>query len=113
MPSRWTCPRAATPPTPSLPSSSARPARSRTATATVTCSLPADVYLQVSAIQRAGRALLHAYGFDEISCDGPTHYSLTGAPYDGILRGGNATVEVDYSSFSGRRSVYGSVNATV
>ena len=84
-----------------------------TVTGTVTCSLPADVYLQVSAIQRAGRALLHAYGFDEISCDGPTPYSLTAAPYDGILRGGNASVEVDYSSFSGRRSVYGSVNATV
>jgi hypothetical protein len=84
-----------------------------TVTGTLTCSLPADVYLQVSAIQRAGRALLHAYGFDEISCDGPTQYSLTATPYDGILRGGNATVEVDYSSFSGRRSVYGSVNATV
>ena len=30
------------------------------------------------------------------------------APYDGIFRGGNASVEVDYNSFSGRRSVFGS-----
>jgi hypothetical protein len=80
---------------------------------TVTCSLPADVYLQVGATQRVGRALLHAYGFAEVSCDGPTRYSLTAAPYDGIFRGGNASVEVDYSSFSGRRSVYGSVIANV
>jgi hypothetical protein len=41
------------------------------------------------------------------------NYSLTAAPYDGIFRGGNASVEVDYSSFSGRRSVYGSVIANV
>jgi hypothetical protein len=84
-----------------------------TVTGTVTCSLPADVYLQVEAIQRAGRALLHAYGFAEISCDGPTRYSLTAAPYDGVFRGGNATVQVYYNSFSGRRSVYGSVSSTV
>ena len=82
-------------------------------TGTMTCSLPADVYLQVGAVQRAGRALLHAYGFAEISCDGPTRYSLTASPYDGIFRGGNATVQLDYTAFSGRRNVFGTVDATV
>jgi hypothetical protein len=80
---------------------------------TLTCSLPADVYVQVGATQRVGRALLHAYGFAEVSCDGATRYSLSAAPYDGIFRGGNASVEVDYNSFSGRRSVFGSVIANV
>jgi Neocarzinostatin family len=82
-------------------------------TGIVTCSLPVDVYLQVGAIQRAGRVLLHAYGFAEIPCDGPTQYSLTASPYDGIFRGGDASVQLDYTAFSGRRNVYGTVSATV
>ena len=84
-----------------------------TITGTMTCSLPADVYLQVGAVQRVGRALLHAYGFAEISCDGPTRYSLIASPYDGIFRGGPASVELDYSAFSSRRNVFGTVTATV
>jgi hypothetical protein len=84
-----------------------------TITGTMTCSLPADVYLQVGAVQRVGRTLLHAYGFDEISCDGPTRYSLIASPYDGIFRGGTASVQLDYSAFSGRRYVFGTVSASV
>ena len=84
-----------------------------TITGTVTCNIPADVYLDVSATQRVGRALFHAEGFNEISCDGPTRYSLTAAPFDGIFRGGNATVSLFFNSFSGRRNVSGVVNATV
>jgi hypothetical protein len=84
-----------------------------TITGTITCNLPADVYLDASATQRVGRSLFHAQGFSEISCAGPTRYSLTAAPYDGIFRGGSAAVTLFFDSFSGRRDVSGTVNATV
>ena len=84
-----------------------------TISGTITCNIPADVELYVSLTQRVGRVILHADGYTDISCDGTTRYSLTAAPYDGIFRGGNATVQLDFSSFSGRRYVFGTVNATV
>jgi hypothetical protein len=84
-----------------------------TITGTVTCNMPADVSLFASATQRAGRVLLHADGFGDVSCDGPTPYSLIATPFDGIFRGGSATVALNFDSFSGRRDVSGTVNATV
>jgi hypothetical protein len=84
-----------------------------TITGTITCNLPADVTLDAFATQRAGRSLLHAEGFAGVSCDGTTPYSLTLSPYDGIFRGGNATVNLNFDSFFGRRDVFGSVDASV
>jgi hypothetical protein len=84
-----------------------------TITGTVTCNIPADVSLYASATQRVGRALFHADGFADISCNGSTHYSLVAQPYDGIFRGGNTAVTLNFDSFSGRRDVFGTVNATV
>jgi hypothetical protein len=84
-----------------------------TITGTVTCNIPADVDLFVSATQRVGRLLLHADGYTDSPCDGTTPFAVTASPYDGLFRGGNATVQLDFSSFSGRRYVFGTVNATV
>jgi Neocarzinostatin family len=84
-----------------------------TISGTITCNIPADVSLYASATQRAGRALFHADGFGDSFCNGPTRYRLTASPYDGIFRGGNATVTLNFDSFTGRRDVFGTVNATV
>ncbi|MDQ1509297.1 MAG: hypothetical protein QOG50_1141 [Actinomycetota bacterium] len=84
-----------------------------TITGTITCNIPADVEIYDSIIQRSGRLLLHADGYSDISCDGATRYSLTATPYDGIFKGGNASVQLNFDSFSGRRGVFGTVNATV
>ena len=82
-------------------------------TGIVTCNIPADVELYDGLIQRAGRVLLHADGYADIACDGPTSYSITATAYDGIFRGGDATVQLNFDSFSGRRDVFGTVNTTV
>jgi hypothetical protein len=84
-----------------------------TITGTITCNMPADVELYDSVTQRVGRVILHADGYTDISCDGATRYSLPATPYDGIFRGGNASVQLNFDSFSGRRGVFGTVNATV
>ena len=84
-----------------------------TITGTIACNIPADVSLDASATQRAGRVLLHADGFSDVSCNGPTRYSIVAAPYDGIFRGGSAAVVLTFDSFSGRRDVFGTVSATV
>ena len=84
-----------------------------TITGTVTCNLPADVELFDGVTQRVGRVLLNANGYTDIACDGPTRYALTAQPYNGIFRGGTATVQLNFDSFSGRRPVFGTVNATV
>jgi hypothetical protein len=84
-----------------------------TVTGTVSCNMPADILADVTATQRAGRALLHAEGFADIACDGPTHFAVALEPYDGIFRGGSAAITLDYNSFSGRRNIFGSVQQTV
>ena len=84
-----------------------------TISGTITCNLPADVTLDAFATQRAGRSLFHAEGFGDVFCDGPTPYSLTLSPYDGIFRGGSTTVSLNFDSFFGHRDVSGSVTAPV
>jgi len=84
-----------------------------TVTGTVDCNMPADVFADVTATQRAGRALFHAEGFGDIACDGPTHFAISLEPYDGIFRGGSAAVTLNYNSFSGSRNIFGSVQQTV
>ena len=82
-------------------------------TGTVTCNMLADVALDISATQRAGRVLLHAEGFDEVPCNGPTPYSVTLASSDGIFRGGSATVTLNFISLTGRRDIFGTANRSV
>jgi len=84
-----------------------------TITGTLTCNLPADVFLDAFATQRAGRAILNAEGFGDVPCDGTVPYSLTLNPFNGIFRGGTVSVELFFDAFSGNRDVFGTVDATV
>ena len=45
---------------------------------TVTCNLPADVYVDVFIQQRAGRVLIQGEAFTEVQCDGTTPWTATG-----------------------------------
>jgi hypothetical protein len=84
-----------------------------TITGSLTCSLSADVSLDASATQRAGRAILSAEGFTDAPCDGTVPYTLTLNPFNGIFRGGSVNVQLNFNAFSGNRDVSGTVNAIV
>src|SRR5262249_5678628 len=60
---------------------------------TVTCNLPSDTFIDIFITQRAGRVLIHGESFPtEVSCDGSTAFSATGAGFNGLFKGGSASV---------------------
>ncbi|MDQ1447820.1 MAG: hypothetical protein QOC79_791 [Actinomycetota bacterium] len=81
---------------------------------TVTCNLPADVFVDVYIEQRAGRVLLDGEAFTEdIPCNGTTPWSATGQAYSGIFKGGSAQVDANAFGSSGPQNAYAEVFGTI
>jgi hypothetical protein len=64
-----------------------------TVTGTVTCSSPADVFVDVSASQRAGRANILGFAFTEVTCDGEATWTGSLEPFNGRFVGGKLDVD--------------------
>jgi hypothetical protein len=81
---------------------------------TVTCNLPADVYVDVFIQQRAGRVLIQGEAFvSDIQCDGTTSWSATGQGYNGIFKGGSAQVDASAYGSTGPQDAYAEVLGTI
>jgi hypothetical protein len=72
---------------------------------TVTCTLAADVVINVSIQQRAGRALIHGSLAGEVLCDGTATWAATGFGFDGIFKGGSVQVDATAFGSSGPQNV--------
>lgn len=64
-----------------------------TVTGTVTCSSPAEVFVDVSASQRAGRVNVLGFGFTEVSCEGEATWTTSLEPFNGRFVGGKLAVD--------------------
>jgi hypothetical protein len=84
-----------------------------TVTGTVTCSLPADVFIDVFIQQRAGRVLIQGEAIADIQCDGTTSWSATGQGFSGIFKGGSAQVDALADGFTGQQSAFTEAFATI
>jgi hypothetical protein len=82
-------------------------------TGSADCSQPVDLYLDGYVQQRAGRAILAGEGFNDIPCDGPTSFTVVANPYNGIFRGGKATVAMYWDASTGTRDVSGEADAVL
>ena len=81
---------------------------------TVTCNLPAEVYVDVFIQQRAGRVLIQGEAFTEdIACDGTTAWSATGTGYNAIFKGGSAQVDANAFGSTGPQDAYAEVIGTI
>jgi hypothetical protein len=80
---------------------------------TVTCNLPADVFVDVFIQQRAGRVLIQGEAGGEVQCDGTTRWSATGTGFNGIFKGGSAQVDVGASGSTGPQNAFAEVFATI
>jgi hypothetical protein len=84
-----------------------------TVTGTVTCSLPADVFIDVFIQQRAGRAFIQGDAVADVQCDGTTHWSATGQGFTGIFKGGSAQVDATADGSTGPQSAFTEAFATI
>jgi Neocarzinostatin family/Family of unknown function (DUF6299) len=84
-----------------------------TVTGTVTCSLPADVFIDVAIQQRAGRVLIQGDAFGDVQCDGTTPWSATGQGFNGILKGGSAQVDAIAEGSAGQQNAFAETFATI
>jgi Neocarzinostatin family/Family of unknown function (DUF6299) len=73
---------------------------------TVTCNLPADVFVDVVIQQRAGRVLITGEATTDIPCDGVTPFAATGQGFNGILKGGAAFVDATASGFTEQQNAF-------
>jgi Neocarzinostatin family/Family of unknown function (DUF6299) len=74
-----------------------------TISGTVTCSSPAQVFVDVSASQRAGRVNILGFGFIEVACDGETTWIADLEAFNGRFVGGNVDVEAFAFGFDGQQ----------
>jgi Family of unknown function (DUF6299) len=72
-----------------------------TVTGTVTCSSPAEVFVDVSASQRAGRVNVLGFGFTEVACDGEATWTGSLEPFNGRFVGGKLDVNAFAFGFAG------------
>ena len=84
-----------------------------TVTGTVTCSLPAEVFIDVAIQQRAGRVLIEGEAFGEVQCDGTTQWSATGQGFNGIFKGGLAQVDALADGSAGQQYAFAEAFATI
>jgi hypothetical protein len=80
---------------------------------TATCSQPVDLYLDGFVQQRAGRAILAAEGYNDLPCDGTISFTVVANPYNGIFRGGKATLALYWDASTGSRDVSGETDAVL
>jgi hypothetical protein len=64
-----------------------------TVSGTVTCSSPAEVFVDVSASQRAGRVNVLGFGFAQVSCKGEATWTTSLEPFNGRFVGGKLLVD--------------------
>jgi hypothetical protein len=72
-----------------------------TVTGTVTCSSPAEVFVDVSASQRAGRVNVLAFAFTEVTCDGEATWTVSLEAINGRFVGGKLNVDAFAFGFAG------------
>jgi Neocarzinostatin family/Family of unknown function (DUF6299) len=72
-----------------------------TVTGTVTCSSPAEVFVDVSASQRAGRVNVLGFGFTEVACDGEATWIASLDPFNGRFVGGKLAADAFAFGFAG------------
>jgi hypothetical protein len=72
-----------------------------TVTGTVTCSSPAEVFVDVSASQRAGRANVLGFAFTQVTCDGEATWTGSLEPFNGRFVGGKLDVDAFAFGFAG------------
>jgi len=73
---------------------------------TVTCNLPADVFVDVTVQQRAGRTIIIGDATADIPCDGVTPFAATGTGFNGIFKAGAAFVDATADGFTGQQSAF-------
>jgi hypothetical protein len=73
---------------------------------TVSCTLPADVFIDVSLQQRAGRVFIQGDAFTEVQCDGTTSWAATGQGSNGIFKGGSVRADAFAQGSSGTQSAF-------
>jgi hypothetical protein len=74
-----------------------------TVSGTVSCSSPADVFIDGFASQRAGRVDVQGFFFAEVSCDGSTTWTADLEPFNGRFVGGRLDVEAFAFAFDGQQ----------
>jgi hypothetical protein len=84
-----------------------------TVSGTVSCTLPADVFIDVLIQQRAGRAFIQGEAITDVQCDGTTRWSATGQGFNGILKGGSAQVDVFADGSTGSQNAFTEAFATI
>jgi hypothetical protein len=80
---------------------------------TVSCNMPADVFIDPTITQRAGRALIQGFVFTEVQCDGTTPWAATGQGSNGIFKGGSAQVDAFAFGSSGTQNAFAEVLTTI
>jgi Neocarzinostatin family/Family of unknown function (DUF6299) len=74
-----------------------------TVTGTVTCSSPAEVFVDVSASQRAGRVNVLGFAFTQVTCDGEATWTGSLEPFNGRFVGGKLDVDAFAFGFDGQQ----------
>ena len=85
-----------------------------TVTGTITCSQPAEGFLDVIIRQRAGRAFIDGESFSEVTCGPtPTPWSASTTGFNGIFKAGNASVDAFAGVETESQSAFDEVVANV
>jgi hypothetical protein len=84
-----------------------------TVSGTVSCNLPADVFIDVFMQQRVGRVFIQGYAFTEVQCDGTTQWAATGQGFNGIFKGGSAQVDASAYGSNGQQDAFAEVLTTI
>jgi len=84
-----------------------------TLSGTVSCNLPADVFVDVFIQQRVGRVFIQGEAFGEVQCDGTTPWSVTGQGFNGIFKGGSAQVDANAFGSTGPQFAFAEVLSTI
>jgi hypothetical protein len=86
-----------------------------TVSGTVTCNMPADVFVDVFIQQKAGRAIISDDEFTDVQCDGTTAatWSLSEQGFNGIFKGGSAHVDASADAFDGQQEAFADAIATI
>lgn len=84
-----------------------------TVSGTVSCNMPADVFIDVFIQQRVGRVFIQGYAFVEVQCDGTTQWAATGQGFNGIFKGGSAQVDATAYGSNGQQDAFAEVLATI
>lgn len=80
---------------------------------TVTCNVPADVFVDVFIQQRVGRVLIQGEAIGEVQCDGTTSWTAFGQGFNGIFKGGSAQVDAFADGAAGSQEAFAEVFATI